>query len=360
MYTDMTSARDANGRNRLIDLRSDTVTRPGPGMRAAMAAAEVGDDVYGEDPNVNGLEARVAELVGKEAGLFVPSGTQSNLLAMMTHCRRGEEILTGREYHVCKYEAGGASVLGGAVLTPLEVGDTGGLTAGAIAAAIKADDIHFPVTRMVSLENTWNGRVQDQAEIERIAAVARENGLAMHLDGARLMNAAVASGRAAAELAAPFDTVSLCLSKGLGAPVGSVLSGPADFIRRARRLRKMVGGGMRQAGILAAACHYALDHHVDRMAEDHANARALAEGLAGIGDIEVEYPGAGTNMVFLKVAPERFDAFSAAMADAGVLIGGRSPAIRLVTHLDVSAEDIARVVEAATACFAATGAARQG
>lgn len=353
MYSTMSGERTAAGRNRIIDLRSDTVTRPGPAMREAMASAEVGDDVYGEDPTVNALQERVAALVGQAAGLFVSSGTQSNLIALLTHCGRGEEIITGREYHVCKYEAGGASVLGGAVLTPLDVGANGGLTAQAVAAAIKdPDDIHFPMSRLVSLENTWNGHVQDQGEIVRIADMAHGRGLAVHLDGARLMNASVSSGRPAAELAAPFDTVSVCLSKGLGAPVGSVLTGPAAFIERARRLRKMLGGGTRQAGVLAAAGLYALDHHVERLAEDHANARLLAEGLARIGGLEVDYPDTATNMVFLRLPPERFGAFRAGMAEAGVLIGGRSPLIRMVTHLDVSAEDIGRVVDAAKASMA--------
>jgi threonine aldolase len=354
MYGDMASQKDTQGSNSVIDLRSDTVTRPVPAMRAAMAEAEVGDDVYGEDPSVAALETRVASLLGKEAALYVASGTQSNLLALLTHCARGEEIITGREYHVCKYEAGGSSALGGAILTPLDGDANGGLTAQAVAAAIKdPDDIHFPLSRLVSLENTWNGRVQDQAEIVRIAEVARENGLSVHLDGARLMNASVASGRMPADLAAPFDTVSLCLSKGLGAPVGSVLSGPVDFIHRARRVRKMLGGGMRQAGILAAGGLYALDHHVERLAEDHANARALAEGLSGIEGLEADYPETGTNMVFLRLSPDRFGAFKAAMTEAGVLMGGRAPLIRLVTHLDVSADDVARIVDAAAAAFGA-------
>lgn len=345
MYQTSTAQATLHG-NRVIDLRSDTVTRPTPGMRKAMAEAEVGDDVFGDDPTVKALEERVAALVGKEAAVFVPSGTQSNFLALITHCARGEEIVTGRDYHVNKYEAGGASALGGAILTPLPLDGNGGLTPEQVVEAVKDDDPHLPVTRLVSLENTWNGRVQDQRAIERIAAVARANSLALHLDGARLMNAAVASGQSPAALAAPFDTVSLCLSKGLGAPIGSVLSGPADFVRRARRNRKMIGGGMRQVGVLAACGLFALDHHVERLADDHAHARALADGLCGIPDLDVDYPDSGTNMVFLTVRPEQFLPLRDALAARGVLIGGRSPLIRLVTHLDVDEGDISRVVEA--------------
>jgi threonine aldolase len=342
---------------RVIDLRSDTVTRPTDAMRDAMHAADVGDDVYGEDESINALEEKTAALTGKQAGLFVSSGTQSNLLAMLTHCARGEEIITGRENHVCKYEAGGVSVLGGAVMTPLPPAAGGALTAAAVAAAIKEDDVHFPVSRLVSLENTWNGHVQDQAEFEAIAKLARGRGLSMHLDGARLMNAAVASGRSAAELAAPFDTISLCLSKGLGAPVGSVLSGPADFIARARRTRKMLGGGMRQAGSLAAAGIHALNHHVDRLAEDHANARRLAEGLRDIPALDVDHAAKQTNMVFLRIGAGDFDALREAMADARILIGGRSPVVRMVTHLDVTAEDIETVIAAAKQAFTGRRAA---
>ncbi len=339
--------------NRVIDLRSDTVTRPTPAMREAMAEADVGDDVFGDDPTVNALEERVAALVGKEAGLFVPSGTQSNFLALITHCARGEEIITGRDYHVNKYEAGGASAFGGAILTALPQAANGSLTPDQIAAAVKPDDSHLPVSRLVSLENTWNGRVQDQANIEAIAVVARANGLSLHLDGARLMNAVIATRRSAADLAAPFDTVSLCLSKGLGAPIGSVLSGPRDFIRKARRNRKMAGGGMRQAGVLAACGLHALDHHVERLAQDHANAKRLAQALSAIPGLVVDYPANATNMVWVTLPDGAFAPLQKAMAEQGILLLGGGNAMRIVAHLDVTEDDMTCVADAMAAYFGA-------
>ncbi|MCW5622370.1 MAG: low-specificity L-threonine aldolase, partial [Burkholderiales bacterium] len=259
-----------------IDLRSDTVTRPTPGMRAAMAAAEVGDDVYGEDPTVNRLEVLAAGLLGKEAALFVPTGTQSNLLGVMAHCERGDEYLVGQQAHTYKYEGGGAAVLGSIQPQPLEFEPDGSLDLERAAAAIKPDDSHFARTRLLCLENTQGGKVLALDYLERAHAFARAHGLGLHLDGARLFNAAVEQGVPVGEIARWFDTVSVCLSKGLGAPVGSVLCGSAGHIAKARRWRKVLGGGMRQAGVLAAAGIYALENHIERLAEDHANARRLA------------------------------------------------------------------------------------
>ncbi|WP_417838640.1 low-specificity L-threonine aldolase [Tritonibacter scottomollicae] len=323
----------------ICDLRSDTVTRPDAAMRAAMAAAEVGDDVYGEDPNVNRLEAALAERSGKEAALFLPTGTQSNLVALLAHCGRGEEILTGRGYHVYKYEAGGASALGGIVLDPLGVSEDGGLRPADIAAAVKEDDSHHPITRLLSLENTHNGKAVSLARLDECIAPARAAGLSVHLDGARVFNAATALGCELTEIAGRFDTVSICLSKGLGAPVGSVLVGPADLIDRARRWRKMVGGGMRQAGVLAAAGLHALDHNVARLAEDHARAEALASALRDLGAGSVEQD---TNMVFFTPATGENAVLGMALAKQGVVISaGGAGAIRMVLHKDVTDDGFA-------------------
>ena len=330
----------------VADFRSDTVTRPTAAMREAMAGAAVGDDVYGDDPSVNELEARAAALLGKEAGLFVASGTQSNLTALLTHCGRGDEYISAVGYHIPKYEAAGAAVLGGISPRHLVPDARGGLSADQIAAAVNADDPHFAVSRLVTLENAHDGRVQEQAEIERIAEVARSHGLAMHLDGARLMNAVVASNSTAAELCAPFDSVSLCLSKGLGAPVGSVLCGSAEFVRRARRNRKLLGGGMRQAGVLAACGLHALGHHVDRLAEDHDRARRLAEGLAAVEGIEVE--PVETNMVWASVAEDRRAGLAEHLRERGFLTAPIGPSWRLVTHLDIGDEHVDALIEAVT------------
>jgi len=342
-YAGMADAKPSAS-NRIVDLRSDTVTRPGEAMRRAMAEAEVGDDVYGEDATVNALEQRAATLLGKEAGLYVASGTQSNLLALLAHCQRGEEYIAGETYHSYAEEGGGASVLGGIAVHPLAIDARGAITPEQVESAIKPDDFHYPVTRLVCLENTVSGHVQPLEQHRAIAAVARRHGLSVHLDGARLMNAAVALGRPAAEVADCADSVSLCLSKGLGAPVGSVLSGPKDFIARARRSRKMLGGGMRQAGILAAAGLYALDHHIDRLAEDHANAKRLAEGLAACKGLEVDAPE--TNMVFIAPAEEDLEPLRAHLATRGIIIAAQRPKTRLVTHLDVTPGDVDRVIEA--------------
>ena len=333
------------------DFRSDTVTRPDAAMRAAMAEAPVGDDVYGEDETVAALEAKVAEMTGKAAGMFVPSGTQSNLLALMSHCERGEEYIAGQDAHAYKFEAGGAAVLGSIQPQPVENAPDGSLPLDKIEAAIKPDDIHFARTRLLALENTIGGKVLPQAYVEEATVLAHKAGLATHLDGARIFNAAVASNRSALELAAGFDTVSVCLSKGLGAPVGSVLVGSPEFIAKARRLRKMVGGGMRQAGIIAAAGLYALENNVSRLAEDHARARRLAEGFARYDGLEVDMPQ--TNIFFLKADASIAEGFADHMAAAGVGVSGRYGQQRWVTHKDVGDEAIDAALDAAARFFAA-------
>nr|WP_276583669.1 low-specificity L-threonine aldolase [Pseudomonas sp. RIT-PI-AD] len=322
-------------------MRSDTVTEPTPGMRDAMSRAELGDDVYGEDPTVNRLEASLAERLGFAAGLFVPSGTMSNLLALMAHCERGDEYIVGQQAHTYKYEGGGAAVLGSIQPQPLEGEADGSLDLRKVEAAIKADDFHFARTRLLALENTMQGKVLPLEYLAAARELTRRRGLALHLDGARLFNAAVRSGLEPSVIAGHFDSVSVCLSKGLGAPVGSVLCGDPELIDKARRLRKMVGGGMRQAGVLAAAGLYALDRQVERLAEDHANAERLGEGLRGLG-YEVE--PVQTNMVYVEVGP-RIAALKAHLREQGILITA-APRLRLVTHLDVGADAIPRVIEA--------------
>ncbi len=324
-----------------IDLRSDTVTQPTAAMRAAMAAAEVGDDVFGDDPTVNALQERVAAMLGKEAALFTPTGTQSNLCGLMAHCQRGDEYLVGQMAHTYRWEGGGAAVLGSIQPQPLPQQADGSIALTDIEANVKPDDAHFARTRLLALENTWGGQVLPQAYVEQATALARRKGLATHLDGARLFNAAVASGMPVRELAQSFDSVSVCFSKGLGAPVGSALVGSKELIQRAHRIRKMLGGGMRQAGVLAAAALHALDHHVERLADDHAHARALAEGLRGLPGVTVQPPQ--TNIVFVDLAPEKAPGVVERLRAAGVLCTGLYR-LRFVTHLDVSADDIVRAV----------------
>ena len=324
----------------LIDLRSDTVTQPTQAMRAAMASAKVGDDVYGDDPSVNMLEDRAAKLLGKEAGLFVASGTQSNLVAVLSHCQRGDEILVGDHYHIYRHEAGGVSALGGVMMGVLPCDERGSITPEQVIGEIKPDDPHCPVTRLLCLENTVNGNVQDMTALSGLINCAKAGGLSVHLDGARLMNAAVAGGVAAAKIIANIDSVSLCLSKGLGAPVGSVLVGSASFIKAARRNRKMVGGGMRQSGILAAAGLYALDNHIDRLADDHKAAQYLAERLAQIPTLTVRPETVETNMVFMSVPENSANQLRAYLAARGIVLGGGQSVIRLVTHLDVGEKKI--------------------
>lgn len=325
----------------IIDLRSDTVTLPTAGMREAMARAELGDDVYGEDPTVNRREATLAERLGFAAALFVPTGTMSNLLGLMAHCGRGDEYIVGQQAHTYKYEGGGAAVLGSIQPQPIDGEADGSLDLTKVEAAIKQDDFHFARTRLLALENTMQGKVLPLTYLAAAREMTRRRRLALHLDGARLYNAAVKLGVDAAEITRHFDSVSVCLSKGLGAPVGSVLCGDAELIGRARRLRKMVGGGMRQAGGLAAAAIYALDHQVEHLADDHANAEALGRGLAELG---YSIEPVQTNMVYVGIG-EQAGVLGEHLAERGIRV---SPAarLRLVTHLDVKSADIPRIVEA--------------
>ena len=326
----------------MIDLRSDTVTRPDAGMYDAMMTAPLGDDVYGDDETVNRLERKAAQLLGKQAGLFVSSGTQGNLTAMLSHCQRGEEVITGEHYHVSMSEARGASVLGGLAISALQTDADGSLTAEQVSAAIKPDDPHYPISRLLCLENTASGAVQKPENMLALCEAGRDGGLSLHLDGARLMNASVALGIEAAQLAEPFDSISLCLSKGLGAPVGSVLCGSNGFIHTARRNRKLLGGGMRQSGILAACGLYALEHNIDRLADDHANAELLAKGLSRIERINVRQQ---TNMVFVELTDDHTAELQASLFEQGIIISGGFPEIRMVVHLDVNKSDIERVID---------------
>ena len=324
----------ADGANRpRVDLRSDTVTQPDDGMRRAMYDAQVGDDVYGDDPTVNRLEATVAERLGKDAALFVPSGTMSNLCALLAHCGRGEEVIVGRQYHIAADEAAGSSVLGGIAICTVPVEADGGLSADSITSEVKPDDSHNPISRLVCLENTYSGKVVPLDRMQEAASAARTAGLSLHLDGARFFNAVIGLGCSASQLAGIVDTVSICLSKGLGTPAGSVLSGPKDLIARARRYRKMLGGGMRQAGVLAAAGLYALEHNATRLSEDHERAAALAKAL---NDMQAGDVTQATNMVFLTPRDGANDALRNQLADAGILLGGGSKgAIRLALHKDI-------------------------
>ncbi len=332
----------------MIDLRSDTVTRPPAAMRKAMADAEVGDDVFGDDPTVNRLQAVMAELTGKQAALFLPTGTQSNLAGLMAHCERGDEYIVGQDAHTYKFEGGGAAVLGSIQPQPLENAPDGSLPLAKIAAAIKPIDNHFARTRLLALENTINGKVLPPAYVKEATAFARDQGLATHLDGARLANAAVAMKVSLAEAAAAFDTVSICLSKGLGAPAGSVLVGPKALIERAHRWRKVLGGGMRQAGVLAAAGLYALEHNFARLAEDHANAEYLSKGLANIAGLEVRPQS--TNMVFVKLPEDHRQALADSLEARGIIIRA-TPICRLVTHLDVTRADMDATIDGFQAYF---------
>jgi threonine aldolase len=337
----------------VIDLRSDTVTRPTPGMLAAMGAARVGDDVWGDDPTVAQLQDTVAQRAGKEAALFLPSGTQSNLTALMAHCERGDEYLVGQHAHCYKYEGGGAAVLGSIVPQPIENEADGSLPLAKLAEAIKAHGpgmgAHFARTRLLALENTFNGQVVPAGYLREATDFAHGRGLTTHLDGARVCNAAVAQGIPLAQACAPFDTVSICFSKGLGAPVGSVLTGSKALIERAYRWRKVLGGGLRQSGFLAAACLYALEHHYDRLAEDHHTAELLAKGLADIPEVTVV--GQATNMVFARFPESHCRPLEAYLAERGILTQVVYES-RLVTHLDVTPADIASYLGAVKQYFA--------
>jgi threonine aldolase len=334
----------------LIDLRSDTVTRPTPGMRAAMHAAEVGDDVFHEDPTVIRLEERVAELLGTEAALFVPSGTMSNQIGVKAHTQPGDELLCDVNCHIYNYEAGGPAILSGVTCHALD-GDYGILDVTQLEDRIRPDDDHQVRTRLVCLENTHNrggGRIYPFEKIQAIHTWTRQQGLILHLDGARLWNAIVATGIPAKQWGELFDSVSVCFSKGLGAPVGSALAGPREFVRRARRIRKLFGGGMRQAGVLAAAALYALEHHVDRLSEDHRNAQVIAKAVADTPGMRLVPPEVETNLIWFRVEREVGTAkeVAAALKERGVLVHAAGPqTLRACTHLDVSTAQAERAAE---------------
>jgi threonine aldolase len=342
------------------DFRSDTVTQPTPAMRAAMATAPLGDDVFADDPSVNALQEKIAALLGFEAALFMPTGTQSNLCGILAHCQRGDEYIVGQMAHTYRWEGGGAAVLGSVQPQPLNHQPDGTLLLSDIEAAIKPDDAHFAKTRLLTLENTWGGKLLPFAYVQAATRLARDKGLSRHLDGARLFNAATEQAAQngtdpyveARAIASCFDSVSVCFSKGLGAPIGSALCGNKEFVARAHRIRKMAGGGMRQAGMLAAAASHALDHHVHRLSEDHALATRLADGLRGIDGLEVETPQ--TNILFVDLAGAARDK-SAALQEhlkaQGVLITGLYR-LRFVTHLDVDAAGVDRAVAAVHSFFA--------
>ena len=342
-------------RSSLVDLRSDTVTQPTAAMREAMMAAPLGDDVFGTDPSVNALQEQIAALLGFEAALFVPTGTQSNLCAILSHCGRGDEYIVGQQAHCYRWEGGGAAVFGSVQPQPLDHAPDGTLPLAQIESAIKPDDAHFARTRLLALENTLGGKLLPFEYVQAATDLARRKGLQRHLDGARLFNAATAQAaldkhsdiRAEARrIAQCFDSVSVCFSKGLGAPIGSALVGSREFIARAHRIRKMAGGGMRQAGLLAAAASHALAHHIDRLADDHALARRLAEGLEGIEGLKVEAPH--TNIVFVDLtgaAQARSAELLAHLNQQGILATGLYR-LRFVTHLDVDAAGVDRAVAA--------------
>ena len=331
-----------------IDLRSDTVTRPSPAMLDAMRAADTGDDVYGDDPTVNRLQERAAELFGYEAALFAPSGTQSNLIALLAHCGRGDEYLVGQEAHTYRYEGGGAAVLGSIQPQPLANQADGSIALADIEVNIKPDDVHFARSRLLALENTIGGRVLPADYVAQATALARRRGLATHLDGARICNAAVRQGVSLREAVKGFDSVSVCLSKGLGAPVGSVLCGSRALIEQGKRWRKMLGGGMRQAGVIAAAGLYALEHNVKRLAEDHANAAYLAGELAKIPGLKVSTPQ--TNIFYVSVPPAAMAGLSAALTAARIRVS-MAPQLRLVTHLDAPRAGLERTAAVFAAYF---------
>lgn len=324
----------------MIDLRSDTVTRPSEEMLKRMMAAPTGDDVYGDDPAVNELQEYAAKLSGKEAALFLPTGTQANLVALLSHCERGEEYIVGQLAHNYLYEAGGAAVLGSIQPQPIDANPDGSLPLDKVAAKIKPDDIHFARTKLLSLENTHNGKVLPREYLKQAWEFSRNRNLALHVDGARIFNAVVEYGCTLEEVVRYCDTFTICLSKGLGTPVGSLLVGSHEYIKRATRWRKMVGGGMRQAGILAAAGLYALENNVQRLKEDHANAHWLAGELREIG---VDVSRQDTNMVFVRVPVEQAESLGKFMKERGVLMSA-GPVTRLVIHLDVNREQLAEVV----------------
>ena len=336
----------------LVDLRSDTVTRPNPAMRTAMMEAQLGDDVYGDDPTVNRLEKLAAEMLGKDASLFVSSGTQSNLLALLSHCERGDEYIVGQQAHAYRFEGGGAAVLGSIQPQPLELQEDGSLDLAQVAEAIKPNDFHFARTRLLCLENTQGGKVLPLAYLKQAAAFAKAHQLALHLDGARAFNAAVKLQVPITEISQHFDSVSVCLSKGLGAPVGSVLCGAQKLIEKARRWRKVLGGGMRQAGILAAAGIVSLEQQTQRLAEDHEHAQLLGEGLREIQELHMDPKLIQTNMVFITPLQNDAEALTRHLKGQGILIScGKT--IRLVTHHDVTRAGILKTIEAIKQFYAA-------
>ncbi|SFM80493.1 low-specificity L-threonine aldolase [Variovorax sp. OV329] len=345
----------------LVDLRSDTVTQPTAAMRAAMMAAQLGDDVFGTDPSTNALQEKIAGLLGFEAALFVPTGTQSNLCGILSHCQRGEEYIVGQQAHCYRWEGGGAAVFGSVQPQPLEHQADGSFKLFDIEGAIKPDDAHFARTRVLALENTLGGKLLPFEFVQAATKLAKDKGLQRHLDGARLFNAATAqaaqTGRTvhdeAKRIAGCFDSVSVCFSKGLGAPVGSALCGTREFIARAHRIRKMAGGGMRQSGLLAAAASHALDHHVERLAQDHALARRLGEGLEGIPGLTVEAPH--SNIIFVDMSDElkpRMNELLAHLKSQNILATGLYK-LRFVTHLDVDEAGVERAVAAIRQFFRA-------
>ncbi len=345
----------------IVDLRSDTVTQPTADMRNAMASAPLGDDVFGDDPSVNALQEKISALLGFEAALFVPTGTQSNLCAILSHCQRGDEYIVGQFAHCYRWEGGGAAVFGSVQPQPLQHQADGTLRLEDIEAAIKPDDAHFARTRLLALENTLGGKLLPFEYLQHATQLAKSKGLSTHLDGARLFNAATAQATVtgadvreeARRIAGCFDSVSVCLSKGLGAPVGSVLCGSRTFVASAHRIRKMAGGGMRQAGVLAAAGTYALDYHVDRLAQDHALARRLAEGLAEVPGLQMEAPQ--TNILFVDLvgsAKERSAELLQYLKTHGILATGLYR-LRFVTHLDVDVAGIDRAIAAISVFFKA-------
>ena len=329
-----------------IDLRSDTVTKPSKAMLDAMMCAPVGDDVYGEDPTVIKLEAMIAERAGMEVAIFAPSGTQTNLMGIMSHCERGDEYIVGQTAHTYLWEGGGAAVLGSVQPQPLDFADDGTLPLKKVALAIKPIDDHLVRTKLLCLENTTNGKVLPLSYLKEASSLAKENALALHLDGARAFNAAVALDVELHTISQHFDSISICFTKGLGAPIGSVLCGNKEFIKRARRWRKVLGGGMRQAGILAAACIYALEHNVARLKQDHENAKKLAERLSEINEITVAPNTLHTNMLFIET-PQNYDALQPYLAQKGIVLPkepNKHGLIRLVTHLDISESDIDLII----------------
>ena len=329
----------ANSTNR-IDFRSDTVTLPTEGMFQAISEARLGDDVYGEDAATNELQDYAADLLGKEAALFFPTGTQSNLGAILSHCQRGDEALIGKEYHTNVYEAQGASVLGGVGICPIDTDSCGGVNLNNLLSQIKADDSHFAITTLLCLENTVSGRVQSQEKVNKLVAVAHARGLKVHMDGARLFNAHIHTGLSMSQLCADLDSVSICLSKGLGAPAGSLLVGDNETISKAKRLRKILGGGMRQVGVLAACGMYALNNNITRLQEDHDNARRLSLGLSRCDGLRVDMNEAQTNMTFFDCLEEHREGLQQFLLENNILTPKLSSSSRLVCHLGVSAADV--------------------